>query len=222
VLFVVPAEQTWLVVVLELLIPVVFAVGVLYRPDRPLPLAGLRVPVWLVLASIVVLPLAMFAGASSGTVGSTSYSWADNGQLGAALDKIVPPWSGDLGLEDRWGAIGGPVIEETWELQDPSVLSGLHGVRFELWRAVPVAGTPDWMQAWLPAPGYTAPFTTQPVDTSSGTFAARFDVGHVRTTHWLVLLTAVGPDGVRYRVDWRSVGTTSFWGTIWDWLTAGS
>lgn len=221
-LFVVSANHTWLTVAVVSLIPVAFAVGVLYRPDRPLPLARLRVPVWLVLASIVVLPLAMFAGASSGTVGSTSSSWADHGQLGAALDKIAPPWSGDLGLEDRWGAVGGPVIEETWELQDPSVLSGFRDDRFELWRAVPVAGTPNGMQAWLPAPGYTAPFATQPVDTSSGTFTARFDVGHVRTTHWLLLLTAVGPDGVRYRVDWRSECPTSFWGTIWDWLTAGS
>ena len=220
VLFVVPAEQTWLVVVLELLIPVAFAVGVLYRPERALPLAQCHVPAWLVVAGVLLVPAVMFAGASVGASGSADNFWTDNGQLGAALDKIAPPWPGDLGLADRWGSMPGPVIDETWVLQDPNALAGLRDVRFELWRAVPVAGTPDWVQAWVPAPGYTAPFATQPVDTSSGTFTARFDVGHVRTTHWLVLLTAVGPDGVRYRVDWRSEMPTTFSGTIWDWLTA--
>jgi len=76
------------------------------------------------------------------------------------------------------------------------------------------------VQAWLPAPGYDAPFATMPVDTSSGTFTATFDVGHCRTTRWLILLTAEGPDGIRYRVDWRSQMPTSFSGTVWDWLRA--
>jgi hypothetical protein len=58
------------------------------------------------------------------------------------------------------------------------VLSGLRDIRFELWRAVPVAGTPNWQQAWLPDQGYSAPFATEPADVSSATFTAHFDVGH--------------------------------------------
>jgi hypothetical protein len=150
----------------------------------------------------------------------TASSSYDNGQQTAALNKIAPAWSGDVGLEGRWGAIGGSVVDETWEIRDLRALSGLRDIRFELWRAVPVAGTPDWQQAWLPDPRYLAPFATEPADVSSGSFTANFDVGHVKTTRWLVLLTAVATDGIRYRVDWRSESPTSFSGTIWDWVTA--
>jgi hypothetical protein len=219
-MFVISAPQSWPAVPIELLIPIAFAFGALFAM-RPLPLARVRVPARLVAVAVIVLIVAVVATGSYGSSGgSTTNSSYDNGQQGAALDKIAPGWAGDIGLEGRWGAIGGPVVEETWQIRDPKVLSGLRDIRFELWRAVPVAGTPDWVQAWLPAPGYSAPFATEPAEVSSGTFTATFDVGHVKTTRWLLLLTAVAPDGIRYRIDWRSECPTSFSGTIWDWLTA--
>jgi hypothetical protein len=220
-MFVVSAQQSWLAVPIELLIPVAFAVGALFA-TRPLPLARVRVPVRPVAVAVVVFMVAVVATGSYWATGSTANTWHDSGQQGAALDKIAPTWAGDIGLEGRWGAIGGPVVDETWQIRDPQVLSGLRNIRFELWRAVAVAGTPDGVQAWLPAPGYAVPFATEPADVSSGTFTANFDVGHVKTTRWLLLLTALAPDGVRYRVDWRSECPTSFSGTIWDWLTAAT
>jgi uncharacterized membrane protein len=221
-MFVVSAPQSWLAVPIELLIPIAFAVGALFAM-RPLPPVRVRLPARLVAVTAVVLIVAVVAtGSYRSGGGSTTNSWYDNGQQSAALDKLVPRWAGDIGLEGRWGAIGGPVVDETWQIRDPQVLSGLRDIRFELWHAVPVVGTPDWVQAWLPAPAYSVPFATESADVSSGTFTANFDVGHVTTTRWLLLLTAVAPDGIRYRVDWRSECPTSFSGTIWDWLTATS
>jgi len=219
-MFVISAPQSWLAVPIELLIPIAFALGALFAM-RPLPLAHVRVPARLVAVAAIVLIVAVAATGSYGSAGSVANSYSyDDGQQGATLNRIAPAWSGDVGLEGRWGAIGGSVVDETWQIQDPKVLSGLRDIRFELWRAVPVAGAPDWVQAWLPAPGYSAPFATKPADVSSGIFTANFDVGHVKTTRWLLLLTAVAPDGIRYRVDWRSECPTSFSGTIWDWMTA--
>jgi uncharacterized membrane protein len=219
-MFVISQPQSWPAVSIELLIPIAFAFGALFAM-RPLPLARVRVPGRLVAVAATVLIVAVVATGSwysTGTV--TASSSYDNGQQTAALNKIAPAWSGDIGLEGRWGTIGGSVVDESWQIQDPKVLSGLRDIRFELWRAVPVAGTPDSVQAWLPAPGYSAPYATEPADVSSATFTAHFDVGHVKTTRWLLLLTAVASDGIRYRVDWRSECPTSFSGTIWDWLTA--
>ncbi len=219
-MFVISAQQSWLAVPIELLIPVAFAVGALFAM-RPLPLASVRVPGRLVAVAATVLIVAVIATGSYVSTGTlTANSSYDNGQQTAALNKIAPAWSGDIGLDGRWGAIGGSVVDETWQIRDPKVLAGLRDIRFELWRAVPVAGSPDWVQAWLPAPGYSEPFATELADVSSATFSAHFDVGHVKTTRWLLLLTAVAPDGIRYRVDWRSECPTSFSGTIWDWITA--
>lgn len=217
-MFVISQPQSWPAVPIELLIPIAFAVGALFAMW---PLPSVRVPARLVAVAATVLIVAVVATGSwysKGTV--TASSSYDNGQQTAALNKIAPAWSGDIGLEGRWGAIGGSVVDETWQIQDPKVLSGLRDIRFELWRAVPVAGTPDWQQAWLPDQGYSAPFATEPADVSSATFTAHFEVGHVKTTRWLVLLTGAASDGIRYRVDWRSECPTSFSGTIWDWMTA--
>jgi hypothetical protein len=35
-----------------------------------------------------------------------------------------------------------------------------------------------------------------------------------------VVLTGVAPDGQRYRLDHGGGGTTTFYGSVWDWLTA--
>jgi hypothetical protein len=220
-MFVVSAAQSWLAVPIELLLPIAFAVGAL-SAMRPLPPAALRVPARPVAVAVVGLIVAAVAGGSLfSTGGGTTNSWHDNGQIMAALDKLAPGWTGDVVVESRWGSIGGSVVSETWQIADPKALAGLHDIRFELWRAVPIPGAPDWVQAYLPAPGYSTPFATAPVDVSSGTFTATFDVGHVKTTRWWLLLTAAAPDGTRYRIDWRSESPTSFSGTIWDWLMAG-
>ncbi len=220
-LFVVPGYQTWLMVCLEAGIPLAFAAGVLVRPDRPLSLSGVRLRRWLAPAFAGLVAVALLAGPTPGTASSDSWR-TDDGKLEAQLNAIAPHWPGTLEIDGRWGAIGGPVVEEHWRVGNPEALAALHDARFELWRAVPVPGSPDGAQAYLIAPGYTTPYATEPADISTATFSARFDVGHVRTRYWLLVLTAVGHDGIRYRVDWRSEGATSFSGTVWDWLTASS
>jgi hypothetical protein len=254
VLFGMTAEQGWLAVPLELLIPIVFAVGALWRTHKTLFQPRWRVPLTLVAGTLVLVLVAGVAGVStsvSGPDGPTSYE-----KPGSAYDRLGPEWQGDLGLNgfsgtySSWSTRYAPVIEAGWDVSDPSALASFKDLRFEAWRATQFQDAPSWLEDFIPAPGYTAPFATQPavgvvyatVETASSTtdytstpprtveeassttnytaFTARFDMSHTRSNRWLVVMTGVAPDGIRYRLAMET-SRTSFSGTIWDWLTAG-
>jgi hypothetical protein len=111
-------------------------------------------------------------------------------------------------------------------------LSQFKDVRFEAWRAVRFDASPD-IAEWIPDPAYSAPYATAPADFNdvqfgAGRAQAEFDVGHVRTTEWIVFVTGIGPDGRRYRLNEPEFNMgggpleSSFTGTIWQWLTAST
>ncbi len=236
VVFGLTAEQGWLAVPLELLIPIAFAVGALWRTHRTMFLPRWRVPVGLVAGTLVVVLVAGVAGVSvsaTGASGATSYEKSDS-----AYDRLGPEWQGDLGLNgfngtySSWNTRYAPVIVAGWDISDPSAVAGFKDLRFEAWRASQFPGAPDWVEDFIPAPGYSAPFATQPavgvtyaaveaggLTTDYAAFTARFDMGHARTNRWLVVLTGVAPDGIRYRLAMEPA-RTSFSGTVWDWLRA--
>ena len=78
----------------------------------------------------------------------------------------------------------------------------------------------------LPGPGgidthYTSPFAVQPATLHGDSLDASFPFQKYRDAgSWWVVLTAVGPDGRRYRLDIGGGDYTSFSGTAWEWLTA--
>ncbi len=111
----------------------------------------------------------------------------------------------------------------TYTVEDPATLAGFHDLRFETWRAVHYAGAPAIAQeAMVPDPAYAAPYVTQPALVQDGRIRLHLDLGRVRTTSWLVFLTGVAADGQRYRLIRPEHYVSTFDGTVWDWLTAGS
>jgi hypothetical protein len=173
---------------------------------------------------------------------------ADTPQAHAAqlreFDRVAPAWTyidGHPVLVEGGGLWGSGVITQTvgvWDF-DPSssgaaaqALSQFKDVRFEAWRAVRFDASPD-IAEWIPDPAYSAPYATAPADFNdvqfgAGRAQAEFDVGHVRTTEWIVFVTGIGPDGRRYRLNEPEFNMgggpleSSFTGTIWQWLTAST
>ena len=82
-------------------------------------------------------------------------------------------------------------------------------------------GAPDWVMDYVPDPAYSTPAAVVPVNVMGDPTVVHFDVGHSRTSRWLVFLTGVDDQGIRYQLDWPRPWTTSISGTVWDWLTAG-
>jgi hypothetical protein len=227
VLFVYTAQQSWLVVPLELLIPVAFVAGALFKTGSTISIHGGKVAVAVAAVIAVVLPLGLFAVTSS----SSGSPWISDGkQESLRWDQVAPSWTdpttgpGIVGYASGNVSTSGfpGVIDRTFQVQDQATVAQFRDVRFELWRGVPFSGAPDWTMDYVPDPSYTTPFATQPATLVGGTIPVRFDVSHSRANRWLLFMTATGPDGRRYRLNWPEPITTSFNGTVWDWLTAGS
>ena len=126
-------------------------------------------------------------------------------------------------LRTGYGGDGQPgtifLIASTLPAHSPglaSVLSQWHDLRFEAWRAQSVTGIVAGVD-----PGPSSPFDIEPVESVYGALQARFHLDRFRDGNlWWVVLTGVAPDGIRYRLDDGGGGTTTFYGTVWDWLTA--
>jgi hypothetical protein len=157
---------------------------------------------------------------------------------------VAPAWAyidGHPVLAEAGGNQGSGVITQAvgvWTFFDPTsdevaqTLAQFKDVRFEAWRAVRFDASPD-IPEWIPDPAYSAPYATAPADFSTVQFGpahaeVEFDVGSVRTTEWIVFVTGIGPDGRRYRLNEPEFNLgggwleSSFTGTIWQWLTAGT
>ena len=221
VMFRVTAQQSWIAVALELLIPVAFAAGALVKTEARFPIATGRAFAAVVLVIVLTLPLVLLAGLT--VSGSGGQSWStDNVKEDLVFDRIAPAWptQGPPLVNSQGTAMGVPIIDDVWEVQDGPQLARFGDLRIELWRAERFAGTPDWVDDFVPASGYATPFATVPAVIDSNRMAVRFDLSHVRSTAWVILLTGVAPGGQRYRLGYSGPITTAFSGTVWDWLTA--
>lgn len=226
VLFVVTAQQSWLTVVGELAIPVAFAAGALVRVETGFRIPGARGIVTVMIFSIVVLPvmgLVVFGlGTSSGT--EVSGQALEITPLMREWDRVAPAWESNKPLTQTDSSVGCCSNIVTLNVEfDSAFTAQFQNVRFEVWRAIPWSGASGWIQPYTVDPAYSSPFATQAADVSDGSLAGRFDLGHVKTTRWLVFLTGTGPDGHRYRLlMFPDEAGSTFSGTVWDWLTAGS
>jgi hypothetical protein len=227
VLFVYVAQQTWLTVAVELTIPIAFAFGALFRVDRPIRVRFQKPLSVLVVLAVVVLPVLLLAVTSWSGESSSSYAVDMTAQM-QAWDRVAPAWG-------NWETSGPPVssnsgdhadigvINETYEIGDPAALASLHDLRFELWRAVRYPAAPqEDDHDLIPDPAYPAPYAAAPAVVSDGYLVAHFDVSRVKTDRFLLFVIGTGPDGHRYRLTWPDPYFTTFSGTVWDWLTAGS
>jgi hypothetical protein len=225
VVFVYTAQQSWLAVALELLIPVAFVAGALFKTGRTISFRGAKVAVAVAAVVAVVLPLGLFAVTSE----SSGTSWSsDMKQESLQWDRVAPAWIDPttgppiVGYASSNLSMFGGVIDRTFQVQDRATMAQFGDVRFELWRGVPFSGAPDWTLDYVPDPSFTTPFATQPARLVGDAMPVRFDMSHFRANRWLLFMTGTGPDDRRYRLNWPEPITTSLNGTVWDWLTAGS
>lgn len=243
--FVVSAPQNLISVLSLLAVPFAFATGALtsFTPRISLP-RGKVVAAVCVLA-ILSVSFARNVPAWSGPPPDV----ADTPQAHAAqlreFDRVAPAWAyveGRPVLAEGGGLWGSGVIRQavgTWDTGPWSTdglgaraLAQFKNIRFEAWRAVRFDASPD-IAEWIPDPAYSAPYATAPADFNTVQFGpahaeVEFDVGSVRTTEWIVFVTGTGPDGHRYRLNEPEYNLgggaliSSFTGTIWQWLTAGT
>jgi uncharacterized membrane protein len=217
-MFQLTVQEDWLVVAAELAIPIAFAAGALLKTEAHVP----RVGGWTrmaLLSLVLVVPVLGLSGGMS-VQGGQSGIWQSSGRESLAYDRVAPAWPEALVIQDG-AEIDRPIIDLSWHAEDPALVARFRDLRFEAWRAVKFAEAPDWVGLFVPDTRYSAPFATEPAATDNGAMQSRFDMSHVRTSQWLIFLTGVGPNGVRYRLSYNNPSvTTTFSGTVWDWLTA--
>jgi uncharacterized membrane protein len=220
VMFRVTALQDWVVAVAEMAIPVSFAAGAVLKTESEWP----RLGGWTrfaMLWMVVVLPaLGLVAGTWSVSTTSGGGSWQDPGTEAASYDRVAPAWPSLL-VDGNDRTVYEPTIDLTWHVSHPSALAAFSGLRFEVWRATRFPEAPEWAFVDVPDPGYSAPVATQATSPSE-TLVSHFDMSHSKWTQWLVFLTGVASDGIRYRMAPPLSTPTVFSGAVWDWISAGN
>lgn len=226
-LFGLSGPQSWPVVAAELCIPVAAVAGAFVRIERPLP----RAPRWAIvvgLIAFIAVPLLVFAPISSHGSGSASGQATPFQMSDLHLDTVAPmapaEWLPGAGItDDGWVTESGAAVMDAQSISGPSTLpigpalANWRDLQFEAWHALPMDGS---------GPGgidtrYTSPFEVQPAALHGDSLQATFEFERLRDAgSWWVLLTAVGPDGHRYRLDVGYSDFTTFNGSAWDWLTA--
>jgi hypothetical protein len=227
-LFGMRGPQSWPGVALELCIPAVAVASAFVWIERPMPHVGR----WAVIGaalSVVVMSLGLVASSGSSVSGSGSGQATTFEMSDLHLDTVAPmapaAWLPDGiitgGGRDSDSASGGTRVDDTVgsnpAMSIAQFLKNWHEIRFEAWHALPLDE---------PGPGgidtrYSAPLAIQPAVLSGNSLSAVFHFERLRDAGpWWVFLTAVGPDGHRYRLDDGVGGNSFFNGSAWDWLTA--
>lgn len=220
--------QSWPGVALELCVPVVAVASAFVWIERPMPHVG-RWAVIVAALSVVVMSLGVvaYSGLSvsvSGSGQATSFQMSD-----LHFDTVAPmapaAWLPEgIITGGGWGsdpASGGTRVDDTVG-SNPAMpiaqfLKNWHEIRFEAWHALPMSE---------PGPGgidtrYSAPLAIQPAVLSGNSLSAIFHFERLRDAgSWWIFMTAMGPDGHRYRILDGGGGNSFFNGSAWDWLTA--
>jgi hypothetical protein len=225
VIFGMRGPQSWPAVLLELAAPVVALGAAVIRIERPI----VHVPRWAAGAALVPMAGALLFAVVSIGMGSVTVVDARSvpGSPDRHLDIVAPmapaKWlPAGTDLHTGYGGDGQPgtiFLIASMPAPSPaieSVLSQWHGLRFEAWHAQSASGIVAGVD-----PGSSSPFDIEPVESVYGGLQARFHLDRFRDGNlWWVVLTGVAPDGVRYRLHDGGGGTTTFYGSVWDWLTA--
>jgi len=212
--------QSWPGFVACLCVPVVSIGAALVRIERTIThavrwalLAGLGGSLTL-LASLGLMLAVTLADRSSPTV--TASQAEPDMHFG-----LVAPLAPQVWLPDGTTTDGGwtqPSQESgtTFYVDiDATELANWHDLRFEAWRGL------DDNEAGLD-PGFSTPLVSQPAARDGTTVAATIHFERMRdASSWWVFLTGLGPDGQRYRLgETLGGGSSIFYGSAWDWLTA--
>lgn len=221
VVFVVTVQQSWLVVVFELAIPLAFAAGTLFKVQTRVPAAtGRRLAIagGLLVGFVVLAAVLGLAGVSVQAGGD---GWGTNYTDDSIGWNHVAPHSPDqaINLDYSSSVVGGA---PTITIQDPATLSAFHDLRIEAWRANAYPSAPSGVMLGLLDTSYSAPYASVPaVVGADGTIQDPISLSGSRTPKWWIFLTGAGRDGRRYWLGERpDFVERNFTGRIWDWLTA--
>ncbi len=207
--------QNWASVIAIGLAPGAVAIGA-YRPDLLPRRPG--VP-WVVIGGLLLLiPIGILlsAGGSVGAEGGTID--VEGAHEPDRRIELVGPWWSEEGdgqaiIGSGWGSAEGGV-EGRWEVESRASLAGLRDLRAEAWHSDPV-------EPWRLDDRYRAPFATAPVQRDGTMLRATIvTTDSIDVSTWELILTGVGPDGVRYVLGAGSGGASSFTGSVIDWIAA--
>ena len=218
--------QSWPSVAIELCVPLVAVVAAFVRIERSMPHVGR----WALFVGLVAVVGSGLLFAVAGSVSSSVINTIGE-QPDLHLDSVAPAapaawFPEDVNFGGGWGsdsASGGTQVslELNPDLGGPAIaaiLANWREVRFEAWHALP-----------MDMPGllagidtrYSSPIEVQSASLSDTSFEAVFHLERFRDSgSWWIVLTAVGPDGHRYRLESGMGGDARFNGSAWDWLTA--
>ena len=218
--------QSWPSVAIELCVPVVAAVAAFARIERSMPHVGR----WALVVGLVAVVGSGLVFAVAGSVSSSVINTIGQ-QPDLHLDSVAPAaptaWlPEDANFGGGWGSdwsSGGTQVslELDPNLGAPAIaaiLANWRDVRFEAWHALPIVmpGLPAGIDT-----RYSSPTEVQSASLSDTSFEAVFHLERFRNSgSWWIVLTAVGPDGHRYRLESGMGGDARFNGSAWDWLTA--
>jgi hypothetical protein len=229
-LFGMRGPQSWPSVALELCIPVIAVASAFVRIERPMPHVG-RWAVIVAALSVVVMSLGLVVFSGLSVSGSGSGSQAEEAepiqQPDLHLDVVAPmapaAWLPEGGFGSAYGSDSASSGTRLWvdvgsDRPAPAiatVLANWRDMRFEAWHA----GINQYSIGVDTR--YSSPFEVQPAVLHGSSLDAVFHFERLRDAgSWWVVLTAVGPDGHRYRLDDGQGGDAAFNGSAWDWLTA--
>ena len=215
--------------------PIAAAFGALYRIDRPMPHVG-RWALIIAIGAIAVLELGFGLVSSAGVTSSTSNDLQGAIPQNLHLDHASPI------APAAWLPAGATLVDDYVETSDgighassyflavppdqasqapmplTGILAGWHDLRFEAWHAYP-----NWEPTSLIGvdTSYSSPFLIEPAVVHGDTLDAGFNFEKLRDGRdWWLVVTGVGPDGIRYRLGDGHNGWTPFNGSVWEWITA--
>ncbi|HEX7497926.1 MAG TPA: permease prefix domain 1-containing protein [Candidatus Limnocylindrales bacterium] len=222
--------QSWPGIVVDLCIPVVVVAAAFVRIERPMPHVG-RWAVAIVLISVVGISVLGFAFSAASVSGGTLPALVESGQPNQPdmhFDMVAPlaPAAWLPGGNQFYGGGSGPDWDGTQitagvgldsAVPMSTALINWHDVRFEAWHGF----LDNPLVSYGIDPHYSSPFAVQPATVHDTYLDAVFHFERMRSAgSWWVMLTAVGPDGHRYRLSDGDGGSSHFNGSAWDWLTA--
>lgn len=226
-IFGVHGPQSWPGVAVALCIPAVVVWAAFVRIERPMPHVG-RWAVVVVLVSVVGSSLMFVAVAGASISGGTSVVTENGQEPDMHFDTVAPmapaAWlPAGVPSGSGWGQLPSGETQVRFDLgSNPptptaTVLANWTDVRVEAWHALP-GNDPN---SFGVDPRYASPIAIQPANFHDNSLDASFHFERMRGAgSWWVFLTAVGPDGRRYRLAVGGGGGSSFSGSVWDWLTA--
>jgi len=228
VLFVYSGQQTLLAVAAELSIPTAFVIGAIKSDWK----SHIHLPLWAILSIVVLsvvlpvmllIPVSTNGGSSGGPLPEPLQTGPSAAEI--AYDRVAPLWGSNSG--EVLGADSGTIEQQSKfdmrysQLNGPA-LNQFSNIRLEVWHGTSLPkDEAAYDPELVPDPSYGAPFLSRSLSpTADGHLQIHLDLSKVRANQWVIFVTATGPDGHRYRLNYPESFWSTFHGTAWDWLAA--